>query len=133
MPIMFSTAGQESGSLAAPGDGSGSGTASAVGLAVAVILVASILFAVGLYYRHKKVRILLLLYRLLRTSSLSRLRRERDGFKLFVPILVVFGTHMTSWYGFRYFKLSYCLCVIYSSVCLYRASQDDTARLIPTI
>lgn len=56
---MFSTAGQESGSLAAPGDGSGSGTASAVGLAVAVILVASILFAVGLYYRHKKVRILL--------------------------------------------------------------------------
>lgn len=53
---MFTTAGQETGSVAAPV--TGSGTASAVGLAMAVILVAAILLAAGLYYRHRKVRIL---------------------------------------------------------------------------
>ncbi|CAK1550359.1 unnamed protein product [Leptosia nina] len=50
--IMFTTAGQETGAAAAPV--SGSGTASAVGVAVACILVAAILLAAGLYYRHRK-------------------------------------------------------------------------------
>ncbi|XP_072944512.1 Ig-like and fibronectin type-III domain-containing protein 2 [Epargyreus clarus] len=51
-PIMFTTAGQESTAAAAPV--SSSGTASAVGVAVACILVAAILLAAGLYYRHRK-------------------------------------------------------------------------------
>ncbi|XP_046969114.1 Ig-like and fibronectin type-III domain-containing protein 2 isoform X1 [Vanessa cardui] len=51
-PIMFTTAGQETAAAAAPV--STSGTASAVGVAVACILVAAILLAAGLYYRHRK-------------------------------------------------------------------------------
>ncbi|XP_050664730.1 Ig-like and fibronectin type-III domain-containing protein 2 isoform X2 [Leptidea sinapis] len=51
-PILFTTAGQETGAAAAPV--SGSGSASAVGVAVACILVAAILLAAGLYYRHRK-------------------------------------------------------------------------------
>ncbi|XP_045774641.1 Ig-like and fibronectin type-III domain-containing protein 2 isoform X1 [Maniola jurtina] len=51
-PIMFTTAGQETGAAAAPVEGSG--TASAVGVAMACILVAAILLAAGLYYRHRK-------------------------------------------------------------------------------
>lgn len=51
-PIMFTTAGQETGAAAAPV--STSGTASAVGVAVACILVAAILLAAGFYYRHRK-------------------------------------------------------------------------------
>lgn len=52
-PIMFTTAGQESDTAAAPV--STSGTASAVGVAVACILVAAILLSGGMYYRYKKV------------------------------------------------------------------------------
>lgn len=52
-PIMFTTAGQESGAAAAP-VGTNS-TASAVGVAVACILVAAILLAAGFYYRYRKV------------------------------------------------------------------------------
>jgi hypothetical protein len=53
--ITFTTMGQEMGADAAPV--SGTGTASAVGLAVACILVAAILLAAGLYYRHRKVSV----------------------------------------------------------------------------
>ncbi|XP_049875990.1 Ig-like and fibronectin type-III domain-containing protein 1 isoform X2 [Pectinophora gossypiella] len=52
LPIMFTTAGQETGAAAAPV--TGAGTATAVGLALACILVAAILAAAGLYYRHRK-------------------------------------------------------------------------------
>lgn len=51
-PIMFTTAGQETDTAAAPV--STSGTASAVGVAVACILVAAILLSGGMYYRYKK-------------------------------------------------------------------------------
>ncbi|RVE47147.1 hypothetical protein evm_008224 [Chilo suppressalis] len=50
--ITFTTMGQETGAAAAPVTSAGS--ASAVGLAVACILVAAILLAAGLYYRHRK-------------------------------------------------------------------------------
>lgn len=52
LPIMFTTAGQETGAAAAPVSSSSSATA--VGLAVACVLVAAILLAAGLYYRHRK-------------------------------------------------------------------------------
>lgn len=51
--IMFTTGGQEMGAAAAPV--SGGSSASAVGVAMACILVAAILCAAGLYYRHRKV------------------------------------------------------------------------------
>lgn len=54
LPIMFTTAGQETGAAAAPV--AGSSTATAVGLALACILVAAIVAAAALYYRHRKVR-----------------------------------------------------------------------------
>ncbi|KAJ2945396.1 hypothetical protein O0L34_g201 [Tuta absoluta] len=52
IPIMFTTAGQETGAAAAPV--TGAGTATAVGVALACIMVAAILAAAGLYYRHRK-------------------------------------------------------------------------------
>ncbi|XP_039756067.1 Ig-like and fibronectin type-III domain-containing protein 1 isoform X2 [Pararge aegeria] len=51
-PIMFTTAGQETGAAAAPVEGSE--TAFAVGVATSCILVAAMLLASLLYYKHKK-------------------------------------------------------------------------------
>lgn len=51
-PIMFTTAGQETGAAAAPVNSGGA--APAVGVAVACLLVAAILLAAGFYYRYRK-------------------------------------------------------------------------------
>ncbi|XP_035443695.1 Ig-like and fibronectin type-III domain-containing protein 1 isoform X1 [Spodoptera frugiperda] len=51
-PIMFTTAGQETGAAAAPV--TSGGAAPAVGVAVACLLVAAILLAAGFYYRYRK-------------------------------------------------------------------------------
>lgn len=52
-PIQFTTAGQEIGAAAAPvNEGS---TASAVGVAMACVVVAAIICAAALYYRHRRV------------------------------------------------------------------------------